>query len=263
MLGLTAIDTLPVLVCLCISDDELTNMAETQRKNDEAAKKEAEERFKKNAAELKANEKQQSEAQAKAEKAQKAKEAKEKKEKARIMKAKKAEEAAKNRAEQAENAAKLKAEKAAALAARKSGRTDAADAQASTQGQGGFIDEAQAMKNLADEEAELLRCAPHVFQCLPTAAWVNVLLVVDRRLASGELSPEEEAAVRARLKAIEAERASLLSAAAAERDAKLAALDDEEAELLRRLESGELTPGKPANQTTNVALQHADDLWTC
>ena len=60
----------------------------------------------------------------------------------------------------------------------------------------------------------------------PTAAWLNVLLVVDRRLASGELSPEEEAAVRARLKAIEAERASLLSAA-------IRNLADEEAELLR------------------------------
>ena len=167
MLGSTAIDTIVcarVLVCISDTDDELTNMAETQRKNDEAAKKEAEERFKKNAAELKANEKQQSVAQAKAEKAQKAKEAKEKKEKARIMKAKKAEEAAKKRAEKAEKAARLKAEKAEAIAARKSGRTDAADGQASTPGQSGFVDEAQAMKNLADEEAELLRCAPHVVQ---------------------------------------------------------------------------------------------------
>ena len=57
--------------------------------------------------------------------------------------------------------------------------------------------------------------------------------------------------MRNRLKAIateraeiEAERASLLAAAAAVRDSKLAALDEEEAELLRRLESGELTPGK-------------------
>ncbi len=65
-----------------------------------------------------------------------------------------------------------------------------------------------------------------------------------RRLQSGELSPEEAAAARARLKALEAERASLLAAAAAVRDSKLAALDEEEAELLRRLESGELTPGK-------------------
>ena len=94
----------------------------------------------------------------------------------------------------------------------------------------------------------------------PTAAWLNVLLVVDRRLASGELSPEEEAAVRARLKAIEAERASLLSAAAAERDAKLAALDDEESELLRRLESGELTPGKPA---TRVLTWPSKTLMIC
>ena len=63
-------------------------------------------------------------------------------------------------------------------------------------------------------------------------------------MQNGELSLEEEAAVQARLKAIEAERTALLAAAAAERDSKLAALDDEEAELLRRLESGELTPGK-------------------
>ena len=53
---------------------------------------------------------------------------------------------------------------------------------------------------------------------------------------------EEEAAVRARLEGIQAERESLLVAAAALRDAKLSALNDEEAELLRRLESGELAP---------------------
>jgi hypothetical protein len=96
---------------------------------------------------------------------------------------------------------------------------------------------------LDDEEAELLR-----------------------RLEAGELSPEEEAEVRARLKAIAAERKQieherhevLVSAGQAEQaqtdrrsdelaaelaavDRKLSALDDEEAELMRRLESGELT----------------------
>ena len=87
------------------------------------------------------------------------------------------------------------------------------------------------LKALEDEEAELLR-----------------------RLASGELSPEEEAAVRARLEAIAAERAALqaqllenqLKAEIAELDRRLLALDDEEAELMRRLAAGNLTPEEEA-----------------
>ena len=79
-----------------------------------------------------------------------------------------------------------------------------------------------------------------------------------RRLASGELSPEEEAAARKRLAEIAAERAALqaeldclnmkngLAAELANIDARLSALDDEEAELLRRLESGELSPEEEA-----------------
>jgi anti-sigma factor RsiW len=94
-----------------------------------------------------------------------------------------------------------------------------------------------------------------------------------RRLASGELSPEEEAAVRRRLAEIAAQRAELAAqllqddddggasgqlaldpAAALDRanaklallDAKLNALDDEEAELLRKLASGELSPEEAA-----------------
>lgn len=102
----------------------------------------------------------------------------------------------------------------------------------------------EALSALDDEEAKLLR-----------------------RLASGELSAEEEAAVRARLKeigeerrAIEQARYAALEAAgqtemmgmdrktaqlAAELlavDGKLSELDDEEAELMRRLASGELSP---------------------
>ena len=98
---------------------------------------------------------------------------------------------------------------------------------------------------LDDEEAELLR-----------------------RLASGELSPEEEAAIRARLEEIAEERAALLeqqkallaarnAAQAAARQKqldlelgelqrKLKLLDDEEAELLRRLQEGNLTPEEEA-----------------
>lgn len=140
-------------------------MADTQRKNDAAAKKEAEARFTQNAAELKAKEKQQSAAQAKAEKAKKAKEKKDKKEKARILKAQKAEQAAKKRAAKADEAAKFRAQKAgkaadqtnaASLASKKHGQT-----------QNDIIDNGQAIRHLADEEAELLRCVLHVFhRCL-------------------------------------------------------------------------------------------------
>ena len=84
---------------------------------------------------------------------------------------------------------------------------------------------------LEDEEAELLR-----------------------RLAAGDLTPEEEAAIRARLAEIAAEKAGLqarlldnqLQAEVAELNRKLAALDDEEAELLRRLAAGDLTPEEEA-----------------
>ena len=99
-----------------------------------------------------------------------------------------------------------------------------------------------------------------------------------RRLASGELSPEEEAAVRARLKEIDAERraieqaryAALAAAGQTEMmgmdrksaqlaaellavDAKLSALNDEEAELMRRLASGELTPEEEAAVKARLA----------
>ena len=78
-----------------------------------------------------------------------------------------------------------------------------------------------------------------------------------RRLAAGDLTPEEEAAIRKRLAEIEAERASLQAqlleaevrskqAQLADIDRKLAALDDEEAELLRRLAAGDLTPEEEA-----------------
>ena len=75
-----------------------------------------------------------------------------------------------------------------------------------------------------------------------------------RRLASGELSPEEEAEVRARLAAIVEERQTIQSrieqqgfaAQHALIDSALSALADEEAELLRRLASGELTPEEEA-----------------
>ena len=91
---------------------------------------------------------------------------------------------------------------------------------------------------LDDEEAELLR-----------------------RLASGELTPEEEAAVRARLAAIAAERKALeagladnrLQSEIAELDRKLAALDDEEAELLRRLAAGNLSPEEEAEIRKRLA----------
>ena len=85
-----------------------------------------------------------------------------------------------------------------------------------------------------------------------------------RRLASGDLSAEEEAEIRARLAAIATEREGLLrekgdvlaarhaaQAAQKEKQAaaeleelnrKLTALDDEEAELLRRLAAGDLSP---------------------
>ena len=84
---------------------------------------------------------------------------------------------------------------------------------------------------LDDEEAELLR-----------------------RLASGELTPEEEAEVRARLEAIAAERAALQAALTDNQyktellalEQKLSALDDEEAELLRRLAAGDLSPEEEA-----------------
>jgi hypothetical protein len=94
---------------------------------------------------------------------------------------------------------------------------------------------------LADEEAELLR-----------------------RLASGELTAEEEAKIRARLKVIDEQRQALMkqrqqkllaqeeaqeeaskykaAVELAELNSQLSALDDEEAELLRRLQSGELSP---------------------
>ena len=77
---------------------------------------------------------------------------------------------------------------------------------------------------------------------------------LQRRLASGELSPEEEAEVRARLAAIASERAAInyeqsqnaFAARHAEINAQLSALDDEEAELRRRLEAGELSAEEEA-----------------
>ena len=87
------------------------------------------------------------------------------------------------------------------------------------------------LSRLDDEEAELMR-----------------------RLASGELSPEEEAEVRAKLAAIAQERAAIKSqqqmaefaAQQKQIDAAITALDDEEAELRRRLEAGELSPEEEA-----------------
>ena len=77
---------------------------------------------------------------------------------------------------------------------------------------------------------------------------------LQRRLASGELSAEEEAKVRARLAAIAQERTMLqyqqsqnvFAAQHAEISAKLSALDDEEAELRRKLASGELSSEEAA-----------------
>ena len=136
-------------------------MADTQRKNDDAAKKEAEARFKQNATEQKAKEKQQSAAQAKAEKAKQAKEKKDKKEKARILKAQKAQQAAKKRAAKADKAAKLKAQEAGKAA----DRTNAAslESKQQSQTQNDIIDNEQAIRNLANEEAKLLRCVLQVF----------------------------------------------------------------------------------------------------
>ena len=130
--------------------------------------------------------------------------------------------------------AEIEAERAALMAAK---------AQNEYASELAYID--QQLSALDDEEADLMR-----------------------RLASGLLSPEEEAAVRARLKEIAAERERLLQERhsallaqekaraeaedqrlAAELDAiarKLSALDDEEAELLRRLASGELSPEEEA-----------------
>ena len=79
-----------------------------------------------------------------------------------------------------------------------------------------------------------------------------------RRLAAGDLSPEEEAEVRARLAAIAAERAGLHAQDVARIDQQLAALDDEEAELLHRLAAGDLTPEEEAAiraRLANIALQ--------
>lgn len=98
---------------------------------------------------------------------------------------------------------------------------------------------------LDDEEAELLR-----------------------RLAAGDLTPEEEAEIRKRLAEIALEREALLAEKASKMaaslaaagdvrdqkfvrqlaaiDSKLSALDDEEAELLRRLVAGDLTPEEEA-----------------
>jgi hypothetical protein len=76
-----------------------------------------------------------------------------------------------------------------------------------------------------------------------------------RRLASGSLSPQEESAARDRLDAIAAERAGLqaamrnnqLQVKLTEIDGQLAALEDEEAALLRRLADGKLTPDEEAH----------------
>ena len=94
------------------------------------------------------------------------------------------------------------------------------------------------LTELDDEEAELLR-----------------------RLSSGELSPEEEAAVRARLEAIKFERLGLQAALAdnqfrselATLQKQLAGLDTEEAELLRRLKEGNLTPQEEAEIRERLA----------
>lgn len=86
------------------------------------------------------------------------------------------------------------------------------------------------------------------------------------RLASGELSPEEEAAVRARLAAIAQERAMLkyqqsqnnYAAQHADINAQLVALDDEEAELRRKLGAGGLSPGEEA--AIRQRLKDIEDL---
>lgn len=92
-----------------------------------------------------------------------------------------------------------------------------------------------------------------------------------RRLASGELSPQEEAAARARLDAIAAERFALqaailnnqLQAEMAEIDRQLAALGDEEAGLLRRLAAGGLPPDEEARiraRLSEIAAEREDLL---
>ena len=139
-------------------------------------------------------------------------------------------------------------------------------------------EEARIRKRLAEIEAEraALMAAKEQNEYASELAYIDQQLsALDdeeadlmRRLASGLLSPEEEAAVRARLKEIAAERERLLQdrhAAVLAQDKawaeaedrrfaaelgaiarKLSALDDEEAELLRRLASGELSPEEEA-----------------
>ena len=89
-----------------------------------------------------------------------------------------------------------------------------------------------------------------------------------RRLASGSLSPQEEEEVRARLLAIQAEREVLEAAARSAHlksqiaemdrqllalDDELSALDDEEADLLRRLAAGDLSPEEEADIRARLA----------
>jgi hypothetical protein len=89
---------------------------------------------------------------------------------------------------------------------------------------------------------------------------------LQRRLASGKLSPAEAKAARARLDAIAAEKKALqlqaevsgsqegLEVEIAHLDAQLTALDDEEAELMRRLESGELSAEEEAQVRARLTV---------
>ena len=83
-----------------------------------------------------------------------------------------------------------------------------------------------------------------------------------RRLASGELSAEEEAEARARLAAIAAERDELklqfeeigYNSRLAGYDAALRGLDSEEAELRRRLAAGEVRPTSTFSLATHFLI---------
>ena len=84
-----------------------------------------------------------------------------------------------------------------------------------------------------------------------------------RRLASGELSAEEEAEARARLAAIAAERDELklqfeeigYNSRLAGYDAAVRGLDSEEAELRRRLAAGEVRLTSTFSLATHFLIQ--------
>jgi Ca2+-binding EF-hand superfamily protein len=239
------------IVCV---DDELTNLCEAQRERDKELQRANEEAFRARTAAVKKRDRaqtvalnaaqQEAERIAEAERAKAAKAAaKREKAKAKLEQKMKNEEARRLKAEEARQreiekekakaekklAKKLKEEEASRLKAEQAQQRDAAiatqaDAIAAERLKRLQHLESLSMSSLDDEEAELLR-----------------------RLESGELTAEEEAEVRAQLKAIGEARTRLQEQEAQHESEKtLAALDEEEAELRRRLESGELTAEEEA-----------------